>query len=78
MAYDHNMMNNYDHFMGSEKKSHMGSQSHMGSSGGPSSHPSFGGGSVGGTGAVEHDPGGATAGRVGKGSATKNPIDDDR
>lgn len=65
----------YEHLQGTNKPNHMGSQSHMGSSGGPSGHPAFGGGTVGGSGAKEHDPGGAT--KVGRGAPAKNPQSDD-
>ena len=49
----------YEHLMGSEQRAHQGSQSHLGSSGTPSSHNSIGGaGTVGGgsTGDWENDP----------------------
>lgn len=74
--HDANNMPSYEHFKGTPKPSHMGSQSHMGSSGGPSGHPSFGGGNVGGhDGAARNIPPSKT--NVGSGSATKNPISDD-
>jgi len=65
--HDANNMPSYEHFKGTPKPSHMGSQSHLGSSGGPSGHPSFGGGDVHGSGAMEHNPGGMT--HVGSGGS---------
>lgn len=62
--HDANQMNSYDHLKGTPQKAHMGSQSHLGSTGGPT-QPSTSG--LGTSGAVEHNPGGATPGKIGSG-----------
>lgn len=65
--HDANNMPSYENFKGTPKPSHMGSQSHLGSTGGPSGHPSFGGGNVHGSGAARHIPAGAS--NVGSGGS---------
>lgn len=78
MKYDLNNCSSYEHLMGSENKAHMGSQSHLGNNGPPSHYHSVGAGSlVSSGGANEHDPGGATPGKIGKGSANKLPPADE-
>lgn len=58
MKHDLNNSPSYEHMMGKESKAHMGSQSHLGSSGVPSHFHSIGGtaGQVTGSGAREQDP----------------------
>jgi hypothetical protein len=67
MAYDHNMINNYDHLAGSEKRAHEGSQSMGHMAGGSAGYTTSLGGKSNSYGANEHDPGGYTPGKVGSG-----------
>ncbi len=64
MAYDHNMINNYDHLAGSEKRAHEGSQSMGHMAGGTAGYSTAMGKP---SSAPEKDPGGATPSRVGSG-----------
>jgi len=64
MDYAVHNVPSYQHLQGTPQAAHMGSQSHNGSDGGPAGNLGMGG-------AMEHDPGGVTPSRIGKGSAVK-------
>jgi hypothetical protein len=66
VAYDHNMINNYDHLQDTASPSHMGSKNSMPHLAGGDAGYSVSMGGKGGK-APEHDPGGATPSRIGSG-----------
>jgi hypothetical protein len=67
VAYDHNMINNYDHLQGAEKRSHEGSQSMGHMAGGDAGYTTSMGSKGNSYGAKEKDPGGYTPGKIGSG-----------
>jgi hypothetical protein len=66
VAYDANMIDNYDHLQGAEKRAHEGSQSMGHMAGGDAGYSVAMGGKGNSYGAKENDPGGATPGKIGK------------